>query len=82
MATIDTYDIVRTRSAVRVGNPFAALASALQGAIEHQKERHSLARLSRLPDHVVRDMGFDPDKVAAELEGTWDEVEPTRFQRR
>ena len=41
-----------------------------------------LARLSRLPAHVVRDMGFDPDKVAAELEGTWDEVEPTRFELR
>jgi hypothetical protein len=71
---IDTYDIVRTRTAIRIGNPFAALVSEFQGVIAHQKERHALARLSRLPAHVVRDMGFDPEKVAAELEGSWDEV--------
>ena len=74
MATIDIHDAVRTETAVRIGNPFAALATGVRRAVAHQKERHALARLSRLPAHVIRDMGFDPDKIAAELEGSWDDL--------
>lgn len=75
MATIDIHDTVRTETAVRIGNPFAALAAGFRNVIEQQKERHLIARLSRLPEHVVRDMGFDPDKVEAELTGPWDGVD-------
>ncbi len=75
MAILDSHDTFRTETAIRTGNPITALASAFHGAVERQRERQAIVRLSRLPDHVVRDMGFDPDKVAAALAGTWDEIE-------
>ena len=74
MATIDIHDAIRTETAIRMGNPFAALASGVRRAIAHQHERREIVRLSRLPVHIVRDMGFDPEKIAAELEGTWDDI--------
>ncbi|WP_444728897.1 hypothetical protein [Neoaquamicrobium sediminum] len=38
-------------------------------------------KLSRLPVHVIRDMGFDPESVYAALDGSWDEVDPARPYR-
>jgi uncharacterized protein YjiS (DUF1127 family) len=78
MATYDTNDTIRTKTATLFGNPFAALASAFHGVVEHRRERREIVRLSRLPEHVIRDMGFDPDKIAAELKGSWDDVDLRR----
>jgi uncharacterized protein YjiS (DUF1127 family) len=82
MAVIDTFDLVRTETAVRTGNPFAALANFARSFADRRREHRLVARLSRLPDHVVRDMGFDPEKIARELSGTWDDVDLTWPARR
>jgi len=74
MAHLDMFDTARTETAVRIGNPFAALVLVVQGAINHHNQRRLVVRLSRLPNHVVRDMGFDPEKVIDALEGSWDDV--------
>jgi uncharacterized protein YjiS (DUF1127 family) len=31
-----------------------------------------LRHLARLPDHLIRDMGFDPDEVRGTISGVWD----------
>jgi hypothetical protein len=82
MANLDTFDTARTETAVRIGNPFAALAAAVQDIVDHHRERKLIVRLSRLPDHIVRDMGFDPVKVVDALDGSWDDVTLTRSDRR
>lgn len=41
-----------------------------------------LAGLSRLPPHLIRDMGLDPARVYDAVEGTWDEVNPGRYRDR
>lgn len=47
----------------------------------HREERRTMVTLSRLPPHVIRDMGFDPELIYAALDGSWDEVDPQRFRR-
>jgi uncharacterized protein YjiS (DUF1127 family) len=50
--------------------------------IRRRQERRMLARLSRLPPHVIRDMGVDPERVYDAVEGTWGEVNPGRYRNR
>ena len=81
MAFTHTFEAAGTKTTMRTANPFVALANAVSSFIDHQRAHRQLARLSRLPAHVVRDMGFDPDKIAAELEGSWDDVGLVRPSR-
>jgi hypothetical protein len=81
MASIGFHDTVHHESAVRIANPFALVASAFGNAIARFEERRLIVRLSRLPAHIVRDMGFDPEKVADELARTWDDP-ALRLRRR
>jgi uncharacterized protein YjiS (DUF1127 family) len=37
-----------------------------------REERRLLRHLARLPDHLIRDMGFDPDEVRGTISGVWD----------
>ncbi|PRD40890.1 hypothetical protein C5748_24380 [Phyllobacterium phragmitis] len=46
----------------------------------HRQERRALVALSRLPPHVIRDMGCDPEQIYAALDGSWDEVDPGNFR--
>ncbi len=48
--------------------------------LRRRRERRLFARLSRLPAHLIRDMGFDPDAVHEMALGTWDVVHPTRIR--
>lgn len=72
-------DASRTRPSAPVG---AALRSLWQSTVRRRLERRTLVKLSRLPPHVVRDMGFDPERIAEALEGSWDEVDLARYLRR
>jgi uncharacterized protein YjiS (DUF1127 family) len=49
-------------------------------ALDRRKERRALVRLSRLPPHLIRDVGLEPERVYKALDGSWDEVlrEPFR----
>ena len=81
MAAIDIHDAIRTETALRIGNPLTGLVLALRRAIKRGHERRQIVRLSRLPARIVRDMGFDPEKVAAELEGSWDDITLSQLRR-
>ena len=82
MAAIDTFETIETRGAIRSANPFVVLTNAVGSFVDRRREHRTIARLSRLPAHVVRDMGFDPEKIAAELQGSWDDVDLTLQARR
>jgi len=55
------------------------LIAGWQAMRRHRRERRELVALSRRAPHVIRDMGFDPEEVYAALNGSWDEIDPTRF---
>ncbi|MGQ2901668.1 hypothetical protein [Neoaquamicrobium sediminum] len=57
------------------------LRAGWQAMLAHREERRTIVKLSRLPVHVIRDMGFDPESVYAALDGSWDEVDPARPYR-
>lgn len=44
-------------------------------------ERRALVRLSLMPAHRLRDMGYDPETLYYALKGTRDEVPPIRAPR-
>jgi hypothetical protein len=79
MATIAISEIGHDRPFVRVEIALPAFVLAL---VRRRGERRALARLSRLPDRLVRDAGFDPDAVRDAVSGTWDEVNPGRYRHR
>ena len=60
------------------------LLKALRGANAIIANRYALFRLSRLSPHILRDMGFDPDDIAAARNGELRPAEPfrRRLQRR
>lgn len=66
--------------------PFIRLEVAVPAFVvawaRRRSERLALARLSRLPDRLVRDAGFDPDAVRDAVSGTWDELNPGRYRHR
>jgi uncharacterized protein YjiS (DUF1127 family) len=78
MARIETAGTARTQTF----DLFAALHAATRMMLRRHRERRLLARLSRLDPHVIRDMGFDPDSIYDELDGSWDEIDPGRYRNR
>lgn len=62
--------------------PFSALARLLPELFRRHAERRTVVQLSRLDPHLLRDMGFDPERIADALEGSWDEVDLARYLRR
>ncbi len=59
----------------------ATLRAGWRAMLAHREERRTIVKLSRLPVHVIRDMGFDPESVYEALDGSWDEVDPANPYR-
>lgn len=59
----------------------ATLRAGWRAMLVHREERRTIVKLSRLPMHVIRDMGFDPESVYEALDGSWDEVDPANPYR-
>jgi uncharacterized protein YjiS (DUF1127 family) len=57
-----------------------ALQAGWHAFVERRRERHTIVALARLPRHVVRDMGLDPEQLYAALDGSWDEVDPASYR--
>ena len=57
-----------------------AVPSFIRTLIHRRRERRLFAILSRLPPHVIRDAGFDPEEVYGAVEGTWYEINPGRYR--
>jgi uncharacterized protein YjiS (DUF1127 family) len=68
------------------GRPTPRIALAVPGfirtLIRRRRERRLFALLSRLPPHLIRDVGFDPEEVYDAVEGTWYEINPGRYRNR
>lgn len=58
----------------------ATLRAGWRAMLAHREERRIIVEVSRLPVHVIRDMGFDPERVYEALDGTWDEVDPANYR--
>lgn len=59
-----------------------ALSAAWRAFRDLRQDRRTIVTLSRLDPRLIRDAGFDPDLIYEALDGTWDEIEPGRFQNR
>ncbi len=57
-----------------------ALQAAWRASVVNRRERQNLIVLSRLPQHVIRDIGLGPEEVYAALDGGWDEVDPAAYR--
>lgn len=45
-----------------------------------RRQRRDIVAVSRLPPHVIRDMGYDPEQIYYQLKGSWDELDPVTFR--
>lgn len=77
MAMIAISEVGHDRPFIRLEVTVPAFVVAL---VRRRSERRALKRLSRLPERLVRDAGFDPDAVRDAVSGTWDEVDPGRYR--
>jgi uncharacterized protein YjiS (DUF1127 family) len=57
------------------------LKAAWNRYLQARQDRHLIAKLSRLDQHLVEDMGLDPERIYAAVDGTWDEVRRSEFPR-
>jgi uncharacterized protein YjiS (DUF1127 family) len=67
------------RSRVRY-DLLGALQAAWHAFGQHRQDRRTLITISRMSPRLIRDMGFDPDRVYEALDGTWDEVDPASYR--
>ena len=79
MTTIAFPDVHRERPTLRLA---IRMPDILWAYLRRRAERRLFQRLSRLPPHVIRDAGFEPDAVYDAVQGTWDEVAPGRYRNR
>ena len=56
--------------------PAIRVEDILRAYLHRRAERRLHARLARMPAHLVRDMGFDPELVRDAAVGTWDQGIP------
>lgn len=81
MTTIERTDYAAVRPQPRPGSA-VLLPGFWRSFLRRWQERRTLVRLSRLAPHIIRDMGFDPDSIYDEIDGSWDEVNPGKFRNR
>jgi uncharacterized protein YjiS (DUF1127 family) len=56
--------------------PAIGMRDILRAYLSRRAERRLHARLARMPAHLIRDMGFDPELVCGAAVGTWDQGIP------
>ena len=76
MTTIALTEMSRGR---RMAHLTFTVPAFLWAFIRRRQERRLFARLSRLPPHLIRDAGFEPEAVYEAVRNSWDEVSPGRF---
>ncbi len=79
MATIEIAEIYAQRPAFRL---VITMPAVLWTYVRRRRRRQVLAQFARLPDHLIRDAGFDPDEVHEAVAGTWDIAHPRRARIR
>lgn len=75
MAFLEIAETCARRPSVRL---VVAMPPVLATWVRWRRRRRLLRQLARLSDHLIRDAGFDPDVVRAEVAGTWDVALPGR----
>jgi uncharacterized protein YjiS (DUF1127 family) len=84
MATIELFQSARDDEAQAASHQAGFLSGprkAFRAVRRRVEERRTIAKLSRLSPHLIRDMGLDPEAIRGALIGTWDEVHEDRFPR-
>jgi uncharacterized protein YjiS (DUF1127 family) len=71
MASIEVSDYVN-ETPVKAG-VVGVVRSAWNEIVRHHRERRAIAHISRLSPHLIKDMGFDPQRINAAA-GTWDGI--------
>lgn len=75
-------DLARASSGERVRyDLIGAFQAGWRAFLEHRRKRRVLVAISRLPPHIIRDFGLDPERVYEALDGSWDEVDPATLRR-
>jgi uncharacterized protein YjiS (DUF1127 family) len=79
--TIDFAEIVSDRQRSAANSSTHSLTELWRKFVRRRQEHRALVNLSRLPPHLIRDMGFDPERIYDALDGTWDELGDPRFPK-
>jgi uncharacterized protein YjiS (DUF1127 family) len=79
MAMIAITDTGWERPTLRLSVP---IPGVLWVYLRWRRQRRLFARLSRLGDHLIRDVGFDPDEVHGAMASPWEDVLPGRLRNR
>lgn len=69
MTTIDYHDMTTAPLERRVSSRFDLLRRWLEERRQHRRMRHSMLELSRLDDHLLRDMGISRGDIRDALRG-------------
>ncbi|MGB3338740.1 MAG: DUF1127 domain-containing protein [Devosia sp.] len=67
MTTFELEDVAREQH--HTSNPWGAVRQALAAMRQWHDRRRTLARISHLDEHLLRDAGLDPEDVRDALEG-------------
>ncbi len=73
MATIELAETCGEGAGPR---PSLSVPGLLRTYVQWRRKRRLLARLPRLSEHLMRDIGLDPDEVYDAVPCRWDEVHP------
>lgn len=79
MTTIEIAETCCEPPRPRLSVPVPQILSAFVG---WRRRRRTFACLSRLPEHLMRDAGVDPDAVYDAVPGRWEEAHPGRSRIR
>ncbi len=62
--------------------PAVSVAEIFQAYLRWRRQRRTLACVSRLSEHLMRDAGLDPEDVYDAVPGRWEEAHPGRSRIR
>jgi hypothetical protein len=79
MAIIEFTDVCCGQPSLRVE---VGLPRLIWSYLRRRAERRMWARVARLPEHLMRDAGFDPEQVYDAVPGRWEERHPGRLRVR
>jgi uncharacterized protein YjiS (DUF1127 family) len=85
MTTYDTIEIdvpeIPAKQEPAKADILARLVAAWQAALRKIEQRRTLHKLYQLDDHILADMGFDPEEIRTAHEGRISETDGSRFPR-
>jgi uncharacterized protein YjiS (DUF1127 family) len=81
MAAIEFSEVRSERSARERSDVLGELGNRWREFLARRRDRRAQVALLRLPPHVLRDRGVDPEQIYYQLAGSWDAIDVTTLGR-